>query len=76
MNGVLVVILALITLLGTFATAFSRDPFDKVIGLGLIAAGVIPFIVDRGYLDVAGATALITPIGTIFILHLMRRKAS
>jgi energy-converting hydrogenase A subunit D len=66
-------VLGLIAVLGTVSTAFSRDPFDKVIGLGLIAAGAIPFIVDRGYLDVAGATALIAPLGTIFILHLMRR---
>lgn len=63
-----------ITLVGALGTAFSSSPFDKLISLGVLAAGVIPFIVDRGYLDVAVALALIVPIGTIFILLVCRER--
>ncbi|MDD1692186.1 MAG: EhaD family protein [Methanoregula sp.] len=31
-------------------------------------------MVDRGYLDVAAATALIAPLSTIFILMVCRRE--
>jgi energy-converting hydrogenase A subunit D len=35
---------------------------------------VIPFIVDRGYLDVAIAFALIVPVTTFFVLLVTRRE--
>lgn len=68
------VVLAAIALLGAVATAFSRDPFDKLIALGVMIGGIIPFIVDRGYLDVAVAVALLAPITTIFVLTLAWRR--
>jgi energy-converting hydrogenase A subunit D len=67
-------LLAAIVILGALTTALFRDPFDKLISLSLIPAGVIPFIVARGYLDVAGATALIAPLSTLFLLLLCRRE--
>jgi energy-converting hydrogenase A subunit D len=74
MNEIYAVVFGLITLLGAVTTAMYRDPFDKLISLSLLAAGIFPFLVDRGYLDVAAATALIAPLSTIFILLVCRRR--
>jgi len=74
MNEIYAVVFGLITLLGAVTTALYRDPFDKLISLSLLAAGIFPFLVDRGYLDVAAATALIAPLSTIFILMVCRRR--
>ncbi|MDD3620778.1 MAG: DUF2108 domain-containing protein [Methanofollis sp.] len=68
------VILAVIVLLGAFATALSRDPFNKLIALGVMIGGIMPFIVDRGYLDVAVVVALVAPVTTIFVLTLAWRR--
>jgi energy-converting hydrogenase A subunit D len=35
--------------------------------------GVMPFIADRGYLDVLAAVAVIAPLSTIFILMACRK---
>ncbi|TAJ44092.1 DUF2108 domain-containing protein [Methanofollis fontis] len=67
------VALALITLIGALGTAFSRDPFSKLIALGVMIGGIVPFIVGRGYLDVAVAVALIAPVTTIFVLAITGR---
>jgi len=64
----------LLVLIGTFSAIFWRDPFDKLISLSVMIAGIFPFIVDRGYLDVAAALALITPFSTIFILMVCQRR--
>jgi energy-converting hydrogenase A subunit D len=69
---VLIVCCALV-LIGMTAAILHRDPFDKLISLSILIAGIFPFIVDRGYLDVAAATALIAPLSTIFILYVCRR---
>jgi energy-converting hydrogenase A subunit D len=70
------VIIACMALLitGMMATIINRDPFDKLISLSVLIAGIFPFIVDRGYLDVAVATALIAPLSTIFTLMVCRRE--
>lgn len=73
MNEVLSLLFGGITLIGAGTTWYQNDPFDKLIGLGILAGGVIPFVVDRGYLDVAIAVALIAPITTIIILLVCRR---
>ncbi len=73
MNELMSVIFAGIVLIGTFATIFSRDPFDKLICLGIVVGGIMPFFADRGLLDILAATALIAPLSTIFILMAMRR---
>jgi energy-converting hydrogenase A subunit D len=73
MNELLSVIFAAIVLVGTFATIFSKDPFDKLICLGIVVGGIMPFFADRGLLDILAATALIAPLSTIFILMAMRR---
>jgi energy-converting hydrogenase A subunit D len=70
------VIIACMALLitGMVATIANRDPFDKLISLSVLIAGIFPFIVDRGYVDVAVATALIAPLSTIFTLMVCRRE--
>ena len=68
--------LTLLIFLGAAATALWKNPFDKLIGLSILSGGVIPFIVMRGYLDVAIVVALVIPVSTIFILLLLGRKTS
>ncbi|WP_214041418.1 DUF2108 domain-containing protein [Methanoculleus sp.] len=63
----------LVALLGAVSTALVRDSYGKVISLGVLVAGIVPFIVDRGYLDVAVAVSLIAPVVTIFVLMAVRR---
>jgi len=64
----------MLVLIGTFSAIFWRDPFNKLISLSVMIAGIFPFIVDRGYLDVAAALALIAPLSTIFILMACQRR--
>lgn len=73
MNEILMVLFSGMILLGALATIHSKDPFDKLISLGILVAGVMPFFADRGFLDILAATALIAPLSTIFILMAMRR---
>jgi energy-converting hydrogenase A subunit D len=61
-------IFGIIVILGVTGTIFSKDPFNKLISLGIMIGGVMPFLADRGLLDVLTATALISSLSTIFIL--------
>jgi len=76
MSEFLVIAFGALIVIGTFATIRESDPFRKLISLGILVGGVIPFIVDRGYLDVATAVALIAPLSTIFTLMVCRRAKS
>lgn len=73
MDSLLVVIFGFIAVMGALTTAFSREPYAKLISLSMMIGGIFPFIVDRGILDVAVATAVIAPISTIFILLICRK---
>jgi energy-converting hydrogenase A subunit D len=73
MNDIVMAASVILILIGMMATILNRDPFDKLISLSVLIAGVFPFIVDRGFLDVAIATALIAPLSTIFTLMVCRR---
>jgi len=73
MNDIVMFASGALILIGTAAAILNRDPFDKLISLSVLIAGVFPFIVERGFLDVAIATALIAPLSTIFILMVCRR---
>jgi energy-converting hydrogenase A subunit D len=64
----------MLVLIGTLSAIFGRDPFNKLISLSVMIAGIFPFIVDRGYVDVAAALALIAPLSTIFILMACQRR--
>jgi len=74
MNEFLMIVFGAMVILGGIATIISRDLFDKLISLGIIVAGIMPFLADRGLLDVLTATALIAPLSTIFILMAIRRR--
>ncbi|WP_054847528.1 DUF2108 domain-containing protein [Methanoculleus chikugoensis] len=64
----------LIALAGALSAALLKDPpYAKLIALGILVSGALPFIVDRGYLDVAIVASLIAPISTIFVLMAVRR---
>ena len=63
-----------LALFGGIATLVVRSAFDKLICLGILVAGVVLFLVDKGYLDVAIVIALLMPIGTLFILLLLGKK--
>ena len=75
MDEIILAASAILILIGMAATIFNRDPFDKLISLSVMIAGVFPFIIDRGLLDVAIALALIAPLSTIFILMACQRRA-
>lgn len=72
MTGILLyeLVLAAITIIGAVAVWFWNSPYDKLIGVAIVFAGAVPFIVVAGFLDVAVAVSLIMPIGTIFVLRL------
>jgi energy-converting hydrogenase A subunit D len=73
MNDIVMAASVMLIIIGMTAAIINRDPFDKLISLSILIAGVFPFIVDRGFLDVAIATALIAPLSTIFTLMVCRR---
>jgi len=75
MDEIVMAAAAILILIGMTAAIFSRDPFDKLISLSILIAGVFPFIVNRGLLDVAIALALIAPLSTVFILMACQRRA-
>jgi energy-converting hydrogenase A subunit D len=74
MNEVILVACTILVIIGTAAAILERDPFNKLISLSVMVSGIFPFIIDRGYLDVAIATALIAPLSTVFILMVCRRE--
>ncbi|MDV2482511.1 DUF2108 domain-containing protein [Methanoculleus sp. Wushi-C6] len=74
MDEILVVLFAAVALIGAAGTYFQRDRFNKLIAVGITFGGIVPFIVARGYLDVAIVVSLIVPITTIIILLLCRRR--
>jgi energy-converting hydrogenase A subunit D len=76
MDEIVMAAAGILILAGMAATILNRDPFDKLISLSVLIAGIFPFIVDRGLLEVAIALALIAPLSTIFILIACQRRAS
>ena len=74
MNEFYLVILSIIAVLGVISVYFKKSPFDKLIGLAVMMAGVIPIIVLKGYIDVAILVAIIMPLTTIFILQATGRN--
>jgi energy-converting hydrogenase A subunit D len=73
MNEIMAVLFGALVIIGTLSTVFSRRSFDKLISLGILIGGIMPFLADRGLLDVLAATALIAPLSTLFILMVLRR---
>ena len=74
MTELFAVLAVLLALIGGIATLAVKNPFDKLIPLGILVSGAVIFMVSRGYLDVAIVVSLMMPIGTLFILLLCRKK--
>jgi energy-converting hydrogenase A subunit D len=75
MIELLSIVFSVVILLGVIATIFSTNPYDKIISLGVMIGGIMPFFADRGFLDILTATALISALSTIFILMALGRHA-
>jgi energy-converting hydrogenase A subunit D len=73
MNEILLLIFGGIAVIGALYTGISKDPYHKLIAIGLLAGAVMPLLIDRGYVDIAAALALILPLSTIFLLQLFHR---
>lgn len=73
MSPLLLLIFAIVAVIGAIFAGYSRDPYSKLIGIGIIVGGVMPLIIARGYADVAAAIAVIVPLSTIFVLQLCRK---
>ena len=74
MNEILAILFAAIAIIGAVSAHIQHDRFDKLIAVGIIFGGIIPFIVDRGYLDIAILVSLIIPITTIITLQICRKE--
>lgn len=74
MTELFIILAALLALIGGIATLLVKNPFDKLITLGILVSGAVIFMILRGCLDVAIVVSLMMPIGTIFILLLCRKK--
>ncbi|MDD3573725.1 DUF2108 domain-containing protein [Methanospirillum sp.] len=62
-------------LIGGIYAGYARDPYTKLIALGIIGGGTMPLIIARGYVDIAMALAIIIPLSTVFVLQLCRKGA-
>ncbi len=74
MNELVVIGAGSIVLIGAVMAITVRDRYQKLIYLSLIVAGVMPFLAEKGYLDVLTVISLIVPISTFFILLACRRN--
>ena len=74
MTDLILILAIFLALFGGIAALLMRSAFDKFICLGILTAGVVLFLVEKGYLDVAIVVSLLMPVGTIFILLLLGKK--
>jgi energy-converting hydrogenase A subunit D len=73
MNELLFWIFGCIAIIGSIYTGIARDPYQKLIAIGLLSGASMPLLMNRGYVDIAIALALILPLSTVFILQLCRK---
>jgi energy-converting hydrogenase A subunit D len=69
-------IFGLMTIGGAAVAVIWKNPFDKLIAVGIVAGGIMPFIAERGYLDVLILVSLIIPVSTIILLRIVRGDES
>ena len=53
MTELFIILAALLALIGGIATLLVKNPFDKLITLGILVSGAVILMILRGYLDVA-----------------------
>ncbi|HWQ66190.1 MAG TPA: EhaD family protein [Methanospirillum sp.] len=73
MNEILIYLFGAIAIIGAIYTGVAKDPYQKLISIGLLSGASMPLLMDRGYVDIAIALALILPLSTVFILQLCRK---
>ena len=61
---------------GAAVAVIWKNPFNKLIAMGIVAGGIMPFIAERGYLDVIILVSLIIPLSTIILLRIVRGDES
>ena len=76
MNEILLFIFGGIAIIGAIYTGVTKDPYRKLIAIGLLSGASMPLLMDRGYVDIAAALALILPLSTVFILQLCRKGST
>jgi energy-converting hydrogenase A subunit D len=69
-------IFGLMAIGGAAVAAIWKNPFDKLIAIGIIGAGIMPFLAEKGYLDVVILVSLIIPVSTIILLRIVRGDES
>lgn len=69
-------IFGLMVIGGAAVAVLWKNPFDKLIAMGIVAGGIMPFIAERGYLDVLILVSLIIPLSTIILLRIVRGDES
>lgn len=73
MNEILILLFGVIAIIASIYIGISKDPYQKLIGIGLLSGSAMPLLMNRGYVDVAAALALILPLSTVFVLQLCRK---
>jgi len=61
---------------GATVAVLWKTPFDKLIAVGIVAGGIMPFMAEKGYLDVLILVSLIVPLSTIILLRIVRGDES
>lgn len=56
---------------GAVVAVIWKNPFDKLIAIGILAGGIMPFMAEKGYLDVVILVSLIIPVSTIILLRIV-----
>ena len=72
MDQIIFLICAIIILIGSFLTWYWYDHYEKLIGISIIAGGVMPLLISTGYLDVAIIVSLVSPFATILLTLMIR----
>ena len=76
MDELFIYLLGGIAMIGAVGTGLYKDPYQKLIAIGLLSGATMPLLMYRGYVDIAIALALILPLSTVFILQLCRKGST
>jgi energy-converting hydrogenase Eha subunit C len=71
-DQIAIIICGIITLAGGILTWYWYNHYEKIIGMGIMAGGVMPPLIGAGYLDTAIIIALVSPFATIILLLMIR----
>jgi len=74
MDQITFILCAIIILTGGLFTWYWHNHYDKLIAMSVMAGGVMPLLVNTGYLDVTIIVALVSPFATILLTLLVKEK--